>query len=177
MLKIIEYTLVSVDGVFANPGVSAFMGYRDDAYMRDGLAALMGAMRCRWAGRPMKTLPRWPGQGHPWADGLNFDQEVRSLVETETGLLEQLGHHPGRRRGRGDEAQTAGWRESSRIRPWSARRDFAEAKPAQCARRLHPSHVCRVRKAVVLRRRTDEIEARRDKNLLELVKLMYEPQY
>jgi hypothetical protein len=71
MLKIIEYTLVSVDGVFANPGVSAFMGYRDDAYMRDGLAALMGAMRCRWAGGPMKTLPRWPGQGHPWADGLN----------------------------------------------------------------------------------------------------------
>jgi len=37
MRKIIEYTLVSVDGVFSNPAGDGFMGYRDDAYLRDGL--------------------------------------------------------------------------------------------------------------------------------------------
>ncbi|GHO71351.1 hypothetical protein KSC_102430 [Ktedonobacter sp. SOSP1-52] len=37
MRKIIEYTLVSADGVFTGAGISAFSNYRDDAYMQDGL--------------------------------------------------------------------------------------------------------------------------------------------
>ncbi len=41
MRKIIEYTLVSVDGVFAGAGISGFFEYRDDAYIRDGLGQLL----------------------------------------------------------------------------------------------------------------------------------------
>ena len=37
MRKIIEYTLVSVDGVFAGAAIAGFAEYRDEAYMRDGL--------------------------------------------------------------------------------------------------------------------------------------------
>ena len=39
--KIIEYTLVSLDGVFADEGVGRFFDYRDDAYLRDGLGQLL----------------------------------------------------------------------------------------------------------------------------------------
>ena len=41
MRKIIEFTLVSIDGVFSGPGIAAFMSYRDDAYLRDGLGQLL----------------------------------------------------------------------------------------------------------------------------------------
>ena len=41
MRKIIEYTLVSVDGVFTGAAISAFSEYRDDAYMRDGLGQVL----------------------------------------------------------------------------------------------------------------------------------------
>ena len=41
MRKIIEYTLVSVDGVFAEADISGFFEYRDDAYLRDGLGQLL----------------------------------------------------------------------------------------------------------------------------------------
>jgi len=37
MRKMIEYTLVSVDGVYAGAAIAAFAEYRDDAYMWDGL--------------------------------------------------------------------------------------------------------------------------------------------
>jgi len=37
MRKIIEYTLASIDGVFAGPETRRFYDYRDDAYYRDGL--------------------------------------------------------------------------------------------------------------------------------------------
>ena len=36
MRKVIEYTLLSVDGVFEEPARLGFMQYRDDAYLRDG---------------------------------------------------------------------------------------------------------------------------------------------
>jgi hypothetical protein len=35
MRKIIEYTLISVDGVFAGTDTSGFFEYRDEAYLRD----------------------------------------------------------------------------------------------------------------------------------------------
>jgi hypothetical protein len=41
MRKIIEYTLASIDGVFAGPETRRFFDYRDDAYYRDGLGLLV----------------------------------------------------------------------------------------------------------------------------------------
>ena len=41
MRKLIEYTLVSIDGVFEGKYTSVFFDYRDDAYMRDGLGQLL----------------------------------------------------------------------------------------------------------------------------------------
>ena len=37
MRKIIEYTLVSADGVFENAQDWGLRNFQDDAYMRDGL--------------------------------------------------------------------------------------------------------------------------------------------
>jgi hypothetical protein len=37
MWNILEYTLVSVDGVFSGADISGFFEYRDEAYLRDGL--------------------------------------------------------------------------------------------------------------------------------------------
>jgi beta-alanine degradation protein BauB len=38
--KIIEYTLVSADGVHSDPAGRGFLRFRDDAYLRDGLGVL-----------------------------------------------------------------------------------------------------------------------------------------
>ena len=72
MRKIIEYTLVSVDGVFAGPRTSEFMSYRDDAYIRDGLGQL-SACDAMLMGRTTYQgfAQLWPGRDHPWADRLN----------------------------------------------------------------------------------------------------------
>ena len=40
MRNVIEYTLVSADGVFDESVVRGFMEYQDDAYVRDGLGLL-----------------------------------------------------------------------------------------------------------------------------------------
>ena len=66
MRKIIEYTLVSIDGVFAGPHVSGFMDYRDDAYIRDGLGQLM-ACEAMLMGRTTyeNFATIWPGRIHP----------------------------------------------------------------------------------------------------------------
>lgn len=73
MGKIIEYTLVSADGVYTDPAGLGFMRFRDDAYMRDGLgvlcaseAMIMGrgfyeASAKVWSSRP----------AHPWAQRIN----------------------------------------------------------------------------------------------------------
>ncbi|HEY5328025.1 MAG TPA: dihydrofolate reductase family protein, partial [Mucilaginibacter sp.] len=72
MRKIIEYTLVSVDGVFAGTDISEFMGYRDDAYIRDGLGLLMACDAMLMGRRTYETFAKiWPGRVHPWADRLN----------------------------------------------------------------------------------------------------------
>jgi hypothetical protein len=38
---LIEYTLVSLDGVFADEAIGRFVEYRDEAYLRDGLGQLL----------------------------------------------------------------------------------------------------------------------------------------
>jgi dihydrofolate reductase len=72
--KIVEYTLVSLDGVFEDPARRGFMQYRDDAYLRDGLGLLL-TCDAMLMGRStyVSNAQTWPGrQGqHPWADRLN----------------------------------------------------------------------------------------------------------
>lgn len=73
MGSVIEYTLVSADGVYTDPAGLGFMRFRDEAYLRDGLgvlcaseAMIMGrgfyqASAKLWSSRP----------DHPWAQRLN----------------------------------------------------------------------------------------------------------
>jgi len=74
MRKIIEYTLVSLDGVFEDPARRGFMEYRDDAYLRDGLGLLL-ACDGMLMGRTVYegNAKIWPQRAgaHPWADRLN----------------------------------------------------------------------------------------------------------
>lgn len=61
MRKIIEYTLVSVDGVFAGLDISEFMSYRDDAYLRDGLGLLMACDAMLMGRRTYESFAKsWP---------------------------------------------------------------------------------------------------------------------
>src|SRR5258708_34200736 len=70
MRKIIEYTLVSVDGVFAGADISGFFDYRDDAYLRMGWGNLLPAEAFLWARTPTEGLARiCPGGPHPWPTG------------------------------------------------------------------------------------------------------------
>ncbi len=72
MRKVIEYTLVSLDGVFENPQGWGAMGFRDDAYMRDGLGVLL-ACDAMLLGRYTYELSAkiWPSRTDPWATRLN----------------------------------------------------------------------------------------------------------
>jgi dihydrofolate reductase len=72
MRKIIEYTLVSIDGVVTGPETRRFFDYRDDAYYRDGLG-LLNACDAMLMGRTTyeELAKIWPGRQHPWADRLN----------------------------------------------------------------------------------------------------------
>jgi dihydrofolate reductase len=70
--KVIEYTLVSVDGVFSGPVLQRFLGHRDDAYLRDGLGQLLACDVMLMGRTTYKGFARiWPGSAHPWADRLN----------------------------------------------------------------------------------------------------------
>ncbi|MGO8947937.1 MAG: dihydrofolate reductase family protein [Ktedonobacterales bacterium] len=72
MRKIIEYTLVSVDGVFAGADISGFFEYRDDAYLRDGLGQLLACDAMLMGRHTFEDFAKvWPGRTHPWADRIN----------------------------------------------------------------------------------------------------------
>jgi dihydrofolate reductase len=73
MGKIIEYTLVSVDGVHSDPAGLGFMRFRDEAYLRDGLGVLC-ACEAMIMGRGVyeEMAKIWPSRpDHPWAHRLN----------------------------------------------------------------------------------------------------------
>ncbi|HZT01767.1 MAG TPA: dihydrofolate reductase family protein [Steroidobacteraceae bacterium] len=72
MRRVIEYTLISPDGVFDDPVRLGFMAYRDPAYLRDGLGLLM-ACEAMLMGRVIYEANAriWPARAHPWADRLN----------------------------------------------------------------------------------------------------------
>jgi dihydrofolate reductase len=72
MRNIIEYTLISVDGVFAGTDISAFFAYRDEAYLRDGLGLLLSCDAMLMGRNTYESSAKvWPGRTHPWADRIN----------------------------------------------------------------------------------------------------------
>jgi dihydrofolate reductase len=76
MRKIIEYTLVSVDGVFAGADISGFFDYRDDAYLRDGLGLLLACDAMLMGRNTYESSAKvWPGRTHPWAERINAIQK------------------------------------------------------------------------------------------------------
>lgn len=73
MRNVIEWTLVSADGVFDESAVPGFLQYQDDAYLRDGLG-LLTACDAMLFGRTTYQIFAQLYQGgrvHPWADRLN----------------------------------------------------------------------------------------------------------
>ena len=58
MGRIIEYTLVSADGVFSTQQIGSFMAYRDEAYYRDGQDVLMASEAMLYGRKTMRTSPR-----------------------------------------------------------------------------------------------------------------------
>jgi dihydrofolate reductase len=76
MRKIIEYTLVSIDGVFEDPARLGFMGYRDDAYLRDGLGVLLASDATLMGRNTYESFAKiWPSRSDPWAARLNAMQK------------------------------------------------------------------------------------------------------
>jgi dihydrofolate reductase len=76
MRKIIEYTLVSVDGVFSGADISGFFNYRDEAYLRDGLGQLLACDAMLMGRNTYENFAKmWPGRTHPWADRINAIQK------------------------------------------------------------------------------------------------------
>jgi len=76
MRKIIEYTVVSVDGVFSGADISGFFEYRDDAYLRDGLGQLLACDAMLMGRNTYEGFAKiWPGRTHPWADRINAIQK------------------------------------------------------------------------------------------------------
>ncbi len=72
MRKLIEYSLMSLDGVMSGADLSGFFEYRDAAYYRDGLGQLL-ACDAMLLGRTtyQAFASLWPGREHPWAERLN----------------------------------------------------------------------------------------------------------
>jgi dihydrofolate reductase len=82
MRKVIEYTLLSADGVFEDPARLGFMQYRDDAYIRDGLGLLLACDAMLMGRTTYESLAKiWPSRADPWARRLN---EMKKYVFSST---------------------------------------------------------------------------------------------
>jgi dihydrofolate reductase len=80
MRKVIEYTLLSLDGVFEDPVSWDFMDYRDEAYNRDGLGLLHACDAMLFGRNSYESSAQiWPERAirHPWAARLN---EIKKYV-------------------------------------------------------------------------------------------------
>jgi hypothetical protein len=88
MRKVIEYTLVSADGVFEDPANLGFMEYRDDAYRRDGLGLLTACDAMLFGRSAHRSCPRRQ------APSVAFSAPVRGLHGPE---IRRPRTHSGRR--------------------------------------------------------------------------------
>src|SRR5579883_2094604 len=82
MRKLIEYTLVSADGVFESPQKWGALEFRDEAYLRDGLGLLLSC-EAMLMGRTFyeSSAKIWPARHDPWATRLNA---MRKIVFSST---------------------------------------------------------------------------------------------
>ena len=72
MRKIIEYTLVSVDGVFEDPQNWGLRNFQDDAYLRDGLGQLLACDAMLMGRRTYEILAKvYPSRADPWGVRVN----------------------------------------------------------------------------------------------------------
>jgi dihydrofolate reductase len=72
MKQVIEYTLLTADGVFESPMGWGYSDYRDDAYLRDGLGLLCACDAMLMGRTTYESFSKmWPGRAHPWADRIN----------------------------------------------------------------------------------------------------------
>jgi dihydrofolate reductase len=74
MRKVIEYTLISADGVFEDPVAMGVSEYQDDAYLRDGLGLLTACEAMLFGRSIYEDFARlYSGGTHKpmWADRLN----------------------------------------------------------------------------------------------------------
>src|SRR5690242_2650439 len=87
MRKIIESTLISVDGVFAETDYSKFFAYHDEAYVRDASDRVLSSDAILMGRKTYESWVKiWPGSSHPWAQRLNAITKYvfSSTLETTT---------------------------------------------------------------------------------------------
>lgn len=82
MRKIIEYTLVSLDGVIEDPNKWGLASFRDEGYLRDGFGQLLACDAMLMGRNTYEAFTRvWPARTDPWAERVN---EMRKYVFSST---------------------------------------------------------------------------------------------
>jgi dihydrofolate reductase len=72
MRKIIESTLISVDGIVAETDFSKFFAYQDETYLRDGLGRLLTSDALLMGRTTYESWSKiWPSRIHMFAERLN----------------------------------------------------------------------------------------------------------
>jgi dihydrofolate reductase len=112
MRKVIEYPLLSADGVFEDPARLGFMQYRDGAYLRDGLGFLSACDAMLMGRNTYESLANiWPSRSDPWACRLNamkkymFSSTLKEVTWSNAALV------------RGDAAAEAADRRAGLVDP------------------------------------------------------------